>query len=478
MAAILKRSFSKKIKFTSIFVIFLSLLFSVISLYTNIPQENIIGLFLVSILFFLLLLITFFSIGTIKYQNAPVYLSFLSFSVAYILQLAVLITNPNIAGFDLWISDFVSDQKVIFSFVISFMIGISGYCLGVLLVSIFRKKKNNFNTKNTFFYFENRRLFFWFFIILFLSFCTALVYLIFGISHAGGGGAVLPFRLNGLIFMLRTDLIPLLITFSIYACLINKNLRYVTLFLALLIFHALTDMTLRGSRGFLIQVMLSIFFLFIFMEKFDWKRLGQGALIIVFTAIMVPLIGIARGLQTSTDIGAFSALYQGVISIMSSSDLSILELFFNSLAFLFLRFTGAVSFLQVLGRDYEFIGLSILEPGFRVTNYMTYEVMGWSAEQAMGYAPSTLGYFYLIGGNFILFWGMFIIGFLTYFLWIRLSNTQMLSKLPFMAFLLSWYFIALADGSWDNIGIRILILIFLGIAVEIFARLSTRRIKY
>ena len=92
---------------------------------------------------------------------------------------------------------------------------------------------------------------------------------------------------------------------------------------------------------------------------------------------------------------------------------------------MFIRFTGAVTFLQVLGRDYEFIGLNILEPGFRVTNYMTYEVMGWSTEQSMGHAPGTLGYFYLIGGNFSLFWGMFLIGFLTYFLWIRISNIQM-----------------------------------------------------
>ena len=304
-----------------------------------------------------------------------------------------------------------------------------------------------------------------------------LVY-IFGISHMGGEGVVLPFRLNGIIFFLRTDLIPLLITFSIYACLIKKNLRYVTLFLAILIFHALTDMTLRSSRGFLIQVMLSVFFLFIFMGKFDWKRFSQGALVIGFTAITLPLIGIARGLQTSTDIGAFSALYQGALRIISSSDLSIIELFFNSLAFLFIRFTGAVTFLQVLGRDYEFIGLNILEPGFRVTNYMTYEVMGWSNEQSMGYAPGTLGYFYLIGGNFSLFWGMFLIGFLTYFLWIRISNIQMLSKIPFMAFILSWYFMALADGSWDNIVFRLLTLIFLAIIVEIFARLNSKSIKY
>lgn len=478
MAAIIKSSFSRKIKLTSVFIIFLSLLFSAISLSTNIPQENIIWLLLVSILFCVLLFITFFSIGTIKYQNAPVYLSFLSFLVAYLFQLAVLIANPDIAGFDLWIADFISDEKVIFSFAVSFIVAISGYCLGVLLVSIFRKKKNNFNNKNTFFYFDSKRLFFWFLVLLFLSVSTALIIFIFGISHMGGEGTVLPFRLNGLIFYIRTDLIPLLITFSIYACMIKKNLRYVTLFLALLIFHALTDMTLRSSRGFLIQVMLSVFFLFIFMGKFDLKRLFQGALVIGFTAIMVPLIGIARGLQTSTDIGTFAALYEGIVRVMSSSDLSIFELFFNSLAFLFVRFTGAVTFLQVLGRDYEFIGLGILEPGFRVTNYMTYEVMGWSTDQAMGYAPGTLGYFYLIGGNFSLFWGMFLIGFLSYFLWIRLSNIQMLSKVPFMAFLLSWYFMALADGSWDNIGFRILILIFLGIVVEIFARLSSRRLKH
>ena len=478
MAAIINSTFSKKIKFTVIFVVFLSLLFSGISLSTNIPQEYLFSLFLISILFCFLLFITILSIGTIKHQNAPIYLSFFSFLIAYLLQLAVLITNPNIAGFDLWISDFITDKKIIFSFIVSFIIGISGYCLGVLLVSIFKKKKNYLNTKNTYFYFDNRRLLFWSFVILFLSLCTGMLVYIFGISHMGGEGVVLPFRLNGIIFFLRTDLIPLLITFSIYACLIKKNLRYVTLFLAILIFHALTDMTLRSSRGFLIQVMLSVFFLFIFMGKFDWKRFSQGALVIGFTAITVPLIGIARGLQTSTDIGAFSALYQGALRIISSSDLSIIELFFNSLAFLFIRFTGAVTFLQVLGRDYEFIGLNILEPGFRVTNYMTYEVMGWSTEQSMGYAPGTLGYFYLIGGNFSLFWGMFLIGFLTYFLWIRISNIQMLSKIPFMAFILSWYFMALADGSWDNIVFRLLTLIFLAIIVEIFARLNSKSIKY
>ena len=155
------------------------------------------------------------------------------------------------------------------------------------------------------------------------------------------------------------------------------------------------------------------------------------------------------------------------------------ELIFTSIsnltAFLFIRFTGAASFLQVMGRDPTYVFHLLFDPGFYVTDYMTYDVMEWPIWQSMGYAPSTFGFFYLLGGTFALVIGICFLIIAIMIIWSTLCRLSLRARPVVLAIFLMYVFVSFADGTWSGVFIQLALLSFVMAFCELLSRYRVGR---
>jgi hypothetical protein len=167
--------------------------------------------------------------------------------------------------------------------------------------------------------------------------------------------------------------------------------------------------------------------------------------------------------------GNFSVMQEALSRVVVDPELIFMDIF-NIIAFLFIRFSGAVSFLQVIGRDITYVLHRLLEPGFYVSDYMTYVVMEWPHHVAMGYAPSTFGFFYLLGGTFALVTGICFLIIATMFIWSSLCRLSLRTRPVALAIFLMYFFRLFADGTWSGVLSQLPALIFVMALCELLSR--------
>jgi len=99
-------------------------------------------------------------------------------------------------------------------------------------------------------------------------------------------------------------------------------------------------------------------------------------------------------------------------------------------------------------------------------------VMEWPVDQAMGYAPSTFGYLYLLDGLGALALGMIILVVGSMAVWTLLCRLSLRVRPVVMAIFLSWYFVMLADGTWDGLFLKFFMVAVAMIFCECLARVK------
>ncbi len=407
-------------------------------------------------------------LGKPKVSHAPIWLVLYSLIIAYFLQFYILLYDPRIAGFDVWVDDFVADPVIVLKYFEAITVGFCGFCLASIVSIVFVRKKSSVYLQA----FYSRDYFIALIgLILVLSFVSGSIMAIFGTSQMGGQAVVLPYRLSGIIYFIRVQVIPALIIYGIFIADKNERPKFLFMFLLLLVIHGLSDMVLRSSRGFLLQIVLMVTMLFVLSDRLNAARIRLLVGSIGFTIIAVPVIGLSREIRNLGGNGAISAVTKAITDV--GYDVStFFETMMNVTFFLLLRFTGSVSFLQVIGKEPERVLDRVFEAGFSVTNYMTYDVMGWPIDKAMGYAPSTFGYLYLLAGLSGVFFGMLVMMVSVMLVWSFLNNLNSFARPVLMAIFLAWFFVNLADGTWDGLVFRLFLLSLVMLFCEFITKIK------
>ena len=402
-----------------------------------VPHEQSLYYSLLSILNIIAFLGLAVFLGKPKVSHAPILLILYSLLITYFLQFFLVLYEPRIAGFDMWIDDFVADPTIVLRYFEAVTVGFCSFCLGSIFSILFvRKKPRSLTSKVP--YYPSKYFITLTALIVFLAVLSGSVMAIFGTSSMAGDSVALPYRLSGIVFYTRVDVIPSLLILGIFLADINKRSRFVIFFLCLLVLHGLSDMLLRSSRGFLLQIVIMTTMMFVFSGTLNATRVKALGWSIAFTVIVLPIVGLARGLRDNGIVGDGFGIFGAISTFLTYESEILFTTLLNAMFFLLVRFTGAVSLLQVIGRDPDFVLYRLLEPGFTVGDYMTYEVMGWPIDQAMGYAPSTFGYFYLLSGIQALAIGMVILVIGVMVVWsLILSLSNFFKKKFIISFLIS-----------------------------------------
>ena len=407
-------------------------------------------------------------LGKPKIAHAPIWLMLYSILVAYFLQFYIVLYDPRVAGYDLMIDDYVSNPDIVLKYLETVTLGFCSFCLGSILSILVVQKKLSTNLVS---YYSNRYFINLTAIILILSLSSGFVMAFFGTSAMGGEQVVLPYRLTGLVFYLRTTIIPALLIYAIWIADTNQRSKLFVIFFVLLVMHGISDMLMRSSRGFLLQIVLMATMLFVMAETLNDRRVRVLGWTIFFTILVLPIIGFSREIRKYEGGGTIYALTESINSMVY--DLAtFFETSVNVIFFLLVRFTGAVSFLQIMARDFDFVLDRLFEPGFDVTEYMTYEVMEWPIEETMGYAPSTFGHFYLIGGGTGLALGIFLFIISVMAFWSLICRLKLRARPVVMAIFLAWFFVNMSDGTWSNFIFRFFLLCLGMILCEVLARIK------
>ena len=429
-------------------------------------------LYLLNIVFFCTLA---FLLGRPRVIHAPIWLMLYSIVIAYFFQFIIILFNPLVGGpFDLRLGEFVADPIIVLNYFTAVTAGFCAFCLvSIICISFLKTSRQPDKVYHySSVYFRNLAMG-----IVLLSLVSGSIMAYFGLSTMSGETVVLPYRISGMIFFMRVTVIPGLIIFGVLIADTNERKKYFVLFLTLLVIHGLSDMLMRGSRGFLLQIVLMSSMLFVLAGTLNVVRVRVLAWTVGFTILIIPIMGVFRDIRGWGGEAIIPAMGQA-IAIIGSDLGSLFSSLIDVAAFLLIRFTGAVSFLQIIGRDPDFVFHRLSEPTFSVSEYMTYDVMEWPVEQAMGYAPSTFGYFYLLGGIPALVIGLFVFVISTMFIWSLLCRMRLRVRPVVLAIFLSWGFVNFADGTLDGFVFR-LSLTFMAMAVcEMVSRLKSNRSKH
>lgn len=254
---------------------------------------------------------------------------------------------------------------------------------------------------------------------------TSVVMYATGASIMSSEAVYLPFRLAGWVFYARTVLVPALILLCAWSGQ-KAALRSVGYFTAgLVCFHAGPDMLLRGSKGSLLAICLMLVFLFIVSGVVRRKHLLLlGGVLFVTVSLAWPFFGVYRYMRaedSSAPIG--EAIFQSADKVLSAhEELSVLDSIVESCSLFFFRLSGAACLSIGVAADVPPLLASMRATS--VNRYFTVDIMGYPPDAAVTYGSSLLGWFYLVGGTYLVVAGSFLWTMMVWMIWRVLWRTR------------------------------------------------------
>ena len=267
------------------------------------------------------------------------------------------------------------------------------------------------------------------------------------IAVMGAQNASLPFRLAGIIFYSRTTILPALILLLISTADQYHLRRSFSAGILLFLLHGLADTLLRSSRSALVFTLLAIFFLLAVSRRFTRRRFRLACAGVLLSLLLFPIITAYRYARTESGFSAFgSALKDGVVTVENNGTVS--EILSDTGYSLVFRLTGADSLLEIINRHPRQIGLLHMN---QVTDFFNDYVMNIDGDSVTTYAPSLVGWFYLVGGNAFVLAG--IIAFVTgvQLLWNKLRSIRLQCRWVAQALFLVLFVYAASDGVLDHL---------------------------
>ena len=369
-------------------------------------------------------------------QNAlPFWLIFFIFIIAYYIKFYWIVWNPE-SSKHLWFLhlQYISESPDILLIGYStFTYAFAAFCfLGWWLLA--SKTGTQAQMKASIDYAGTITNLLW--IIPFFMAASFLVMQRFAIGVMGRESSPLPFRLSGWIYYIRIVLIPMLLLLLFWCSDQARKNKYITIVCVLIIIHGLSDILLRSTRGSIFWLAFDLTVLFVISGRISRKRLYLIALLVLFTILIWPIITAYRGIRIDyPDAPIGSALYK-----LSDMESSFGEMFAQGFQSLFLRVPGIDSLLPIIASNIEPSGITNLF-SYQIERTFTFDVLGFNISAIQGCSPSLLGWFYLVGGRYLVIIGTVVFTLSTWYGWQLLPKLK-LKTLP----IIQTFFIVIIFG--------------------------------
>lgn len=280
---------------------------------------------------------------------------------------------------------------------------------------------------------------------------TTYIMYITGICRmAADNNPHLSFRLAGWIFYIRMVFIPALLLLLIW-CSDKAGLRkYIGIGILLMLLHGISDMLLRSSRGVLLGLFIMLILLFLVTGRITKKHVLLFGIILLTTIMLWPVVSYYRYIRTAgASIPVGASILEALDSISASGSFSFFNMIKEAGVSIILRFTGADSLMHIMNAGLQPLYADIFGSSTSVAKFFTVDVIGYPAESPLCCAPSSLGLFYLVGGNGLVVVGIFGFILLIWFCW-RLLIKLKLRCLPLAQALFLWLVFGYFTGGVLN----------------------------
>ena len=257
------------------------------------------------------------------------------------------------------------------------------------------------------------------------------IYLSYGIGKMGTFvEKPLPFKLTGAIIYTKSVVVPCLFVLYIYRARKNGRLVLARLGVLVLLLSGIFDMFVYKSRGaLLLQIILivSVWLLAGFkLYKFDKLVLTVG---LIGCLLVIPIVTAER--------------HGSPLAPLSIKQL--IEGFY----FVFFRITGIDQFMVILhlGKPIPIENLwSVLSSPRGVAGYYTTQLLNYGVDIPQTFAPSMLGWLYLIGGLPGIIGGSALMGFLATYVWNSLGSIYSRSAPVVKSYFLIYFLGTVTEG--------------------------------
>ena len=387
----------------------LQIIFTIISLVTISTLEDFNLLFCFLVLTNLLLFIFFINSGFLK-NNIVVLSFYITYILAYVIKLelfTVLFTNE----YSPIISTEIFTLTTISHFFIVFFLLFYSFSFNFPEINKEYASTGVLSSKES--------------IIIKLSFIlilsTSYIYFVFDLFVMGKEMVVLPFHLNGLLFYLRTMILPVILLTVLFTSKNKKNSLYTII---LLLFLGVTDMILRGSKGALIYIIIQIFIVVSIKSNHLKRKINYKPFIIILLLIIsiYPLMDNYRSQKISGESNSNElAISNTPIELITKGTVGILK-----------RFLGFSEFYYIYNKTKT--DNTSIEFEDNISSTYTHNFLNLPKDMIHLSSPSLLGIAYIFFGAFGVFF-VFIFYLLIFFIIFKIySLTLTITQIPVLAY--------------------------------------------
>lgn len=385
-------------------------------------------------------------------HTLPFWIIFLLFFTSYFIKFYILVFNPNLLDMS-WVNNnlyiALRYPSITYESFITTSCGFIAFCVTawwLLIVSPGRNIFNKpFNHKNDF----DSPISVLRIIIPLLIVITSFIAYRYNIGLMGLAGSDLSFRFAGWIFYVRSTLLPALIILLIWCA--NNNKKYFVFGFLLLFLHGFSNMLLYSSRGALFLLFFQVITLFCLAGKINIKHVYLFVFIFIATVFLYPIITIYRYIRIANpDISIFDsflATANGVINLNLSEFLGLMG---RAIFSIFMRFTGIDSIINIMFANHPPLYYDIFNIPFSISKFYTLYIVGFPVESIHSSAPSFLGWLYIVGGNYLVIFGVFLFTVLFWQFWLFLEKLNLrslpVSKVIFIFFIFGIF----SEGTLGN----------------------------
>ncbi|MEK6748712.1 MAG: hypothetical protein AABY83_05845 [Pseudomonadota bacterium] len=297
--------------------------------------------------------------------------------------------------------------------------------------------------------------------------------------HIGQMGYVasepLPYRLAGIIHYGRLVALPGTMLLFIVVAHRAKRQDLVRVGLMLVLIHGAVDVLVRSSRGAILFALISLVFLTA-VKGFKLLRFEKITIVVIGIVglFFIPLTHQYRVFHLSgLDVPA---------SLLALNDMhwNISQIFVDAINFAYFRLPGIEMPIAIIGDGGQPLGdkaFSVLATPNGLADYLTYAVLKFPEGSPQSFAPSFLGWFYLMGGVYAVIMGSVVISVVVTVLWKKLAQLPLFTLPVAQTFFLLLLFAILTEGTLDTLRYQALVMIVSVIGLEMLYRISARLIK-
>ncbi len=290
---------------------------------------------------------------------------------------------------------------------------------------------------------------------------TAYVSWTTGVSVMGADPVYLPFRLAGFLYYARVVVLPMLLLLLLWLADRARLRMYFWLGLAMLSAHAAADTLLRSTRASVLFNLLSAAFLFILTDRPVRRALRFAVIAVALGIIFLPATTMYRSLRLAGGSSEIRLFGEG-FSRAYSSPLG--DVVTESAEMLIFRVTGLNMLVVVTASGTRPLGLG---QAYTSSEFFNRAILGVPRHANVGFAPSLVGWLYLVGGNGSVVFGMLAFVLLVEASWRRLWSARLQTR-PVAQILFLVTLLAVAtDGVVETVHLAVLASVASIVAAEL-----------